>query len=64
MSINQPVVLVVDDDRVILRILRMILESNGYTVHCAENCEQAVTMLDEIKPNFSSQTGSFLMAQE
>ncbi|PHS08726.1 MAG: hypothetical protein COA78_12485 [Blastopirellula sp.] len=52
MSINQPVVLVVDDDRIILRILKKILESNGYIVHCAETCDEGARKLDEIKPHF------------
>lgn len=45
-------VLVVEDDLPTLRLLRHILQKARMIVHCAENGEQAVGFLKELKPDF------------
>jgi DNA-binding NtrC family response regulator len=45
--VNQPpkVILVVDDDVNVREGLQRVLEREGYTVHCAENADQALVLL-------------------
>ena len=50
MKKNQSI-LVVDDDREILRMLNRILELEGYNVATAANGRAAVTLLDEYQPD-------------
>jgi DNA-binding NtrC family response regulator len=45
---SSPEVLVVDDDPMVRRAIRRTLVTQGYTVHVAENGEQAVGMLDDL----------------
>lgn len=45
-----PVALAVDDDSVSLRLLRAILERNGYSVQTADSGEDALRLLNEILP--------------
>ena len=45
-----PCVLAVDDDPVNLRIVRSLLERNGYTVRTAPNGEEALASLQETVP--------------
>ena len=41
-------ILVVDDDKNTRRFLQAVLESNNYTVHTAENGEEALAVMDRI----------------
>jgi two-component system sensor histidine kinase ChiS len=45
-----PLVLVVDDDPSILRVIEMLLVRNGYTVRTAANGEKALAVLRTILP--------------
>lgn len=45
-----PLVLVVDDDPSILRVVEMLLSRNGYSVRTAASGEVALTMLRNIVP--------------
>jgi two-component system sensor histidine kinase ChiS len=45
-----PVVLAVDDDPGILRIIEMLLSRNGYTVRTAVNAEKAIEQLRSMVP--------------
>jgi CheY-like chemotaxis protein len=45
-----PLVLAVDDDASILRVVEMLLSRNGYTVRTAASGEDALTMLRSIVP--------------
>ncbi len=45
-----PVVLAVDDDPGILRIIEMLLSRNGYTVRTAPSAEKALAVLRTIRP--------------
>jgi two-component system sensor histidine kinase ChiS len=45
-----PVVLAVDDDPGILRIVEMLLSRNGYTVRTAPSAEKALVVLKTIRP--------------
>jgi two-component system, OmpR family, KDP operon response regulator KdpE len=51
MSVNSPRVLVVDDERHIVRALKIILRSAGYTVEAAETKEQALASLAARPPD-------------
>ena len=46
----QPLVLVVEDNPVNLRLARTILEKSGYTVASAEDAEQGLARARELKP--------------
>ena len=43
-------ILIVDDDPDIRDVLRMILEKAGYAVRSACNAKEAMTLLEELKP--------------
>jgi len=45
-----PLVMAVDDDPSILRIIEMLLSRNGYTVRTAPNGEKALTLLRNLQP--------------
>lgn len=45
-----PVVLAVDDDPSILRIVEMLLSRNGYTVRTALSAEKALVLLKTLRP--------------
>ncbi len=64
-------ILVVDDDRDILDSLRVILEGNGYEVRTAKNSREALTALQEKKPDLmlldimmATETEGFNLAYE
>ena len=44
-------ILIVDDDPDIRDVLRMILEKAGYGVRSACNAKEAMSLLEEVKPN-------------
>ncbi|WP_335871892.1 response regulator YycF [Bacillus sp. 2205SS5-2] len=44
-------ILVVDDEKPIADILQFNLQKEGYEVHCAYDGDEAVTMVEEIKPD-------------
>ena len=44
-------VLVVDDDEMIRRLVRTVLEADDFQVIEAPNGEQALTMIDDLKPS-------------
>jgi two-component system cell cycle response regulator len=44
-------VLVVDDNQVNLKLVRVLLTSFGYEAHTAENAEQAVELLKTLQPD-------------
>ena len=44
-------ILVVDDEKPIADILQFNLKKEGYTVYCAYDGDQAVEMVDEVKPD-------------
>lgn len=65
------VILLVDDDRDIRDSLRIILEKNGYTIRTAANGREALTSLEEQKPDLmildvmmSTDTEGFDLAYE
>ena len=43
-------VLVVDDNQVNLKLVRVLLTSFGYEAHCAEDAEQALELLQTLRP--------------
>ncbi len=45
-------ILVVDDDRAILNLLRLLLESEGYTVTTAASLDQALRLLRQDRPSW------------
>lgn len=46
-----PLVLVVDDDPAILRVVELLLDRNGYTVRTAANGQEALKALRKIVPD-------------
>jgi CheY-like chemotaxis protein len=44
-------VLVVDDDRTILRRLHAVLEAAGYETHCAESAHEAIEAIGDRRPD-------------
>ena len=48
---NQDTILVVDDNRDNVEILRAFLESRGYRVACAEDGKTALAKLEEVQPS-------------
>jgi len=51
MSDNAKNILIVDDDRSIQDLLRIILTKNGYEVHQATDGEEAIQKFIEVKPD-------------
>jgi CheY-like chemotaxis protein len=47
MTTRKPNVLLVDDEESILATLRLVFEAEGYAVHTATSCRQAVVMLQD-----------------
>lgn len=47
---SRGLIVVVDDDRANLKLVRVILEAEGYEVRCAATGEAAIAMLDEVTP--------------
>ena len=47
---SQPAVLVVDDNRDNTEIVRTVLERSGYTVHVANDGEQALSAFETVRP--------------
>ena len=43
-------ILLVDDDRAVLMIMKMLLDNSGHTVSLALNGKEALAMIDEVKP--------------
>jgi DNA-binding response OmpR family regulator len=50
-EVKEATILVVDDIRIIRRLVKVNLELEGYTVNEAENGEEAVRMIREDKPD-------------
>ncbi len=48
---TQKFVLVVDDDKSILRHLHMVLEAGGYEAHCAESAHEAIAAIGDRRPD-------------
>ena len=48
---SSPLVLVVDDDPGIRRIIEILLQKNGYTVQTASNGQEALDTLDTVVPD-------------
>jgi DNA-binding response OmpR family regulator len=48
---NKPTVLVVDDDHKILRLLRIELTAQGFSVHMAERGEEALQAVPRLRPD-------------
>lgn len=40
-------ILVIDDDRLVLKSLKRLLENEGYIICCAENGQQAIDLIDQ-----------------
>ena len=48
---KQPLILVVDDDQEMLKVLNRSLETEGYNVALAEDGSAALTMMEESRPD-------------
>ena len=48
---SEPRILVVDDDPVILRLLKVNFEMEGYGVYCAENGNEAIEVATRERPD-------------
>lgn len=51
---SEPVFLVIDDDTTLLRVLSRGLSQRGFTVHSAENGEQALALCEQHQPEYIS----------
>lgn len=51
---SEPVFLVIDDDTTLLRVLSRGLSQRGFTVHSAENGEQAIALCEQHQPEYIS----------
>lgn len=49
-SKNHSSILIVDDDEDIRKLLQLILEADGFQVHCASNGREAMSLLEISKP--------------
>ena len=44
-------ILVVDDDKEVLRVLEMLLKREGYATICADNGEEAIRLAEQCQPD-------------
>ncbi len=44
-------ILIADDEPHVARVLRLVLENEGYQVHCAENGKEALDVYSRLKPD-------------
>ena len=49
---SQARILVVDDDPRLLRVLQLRLESEGYAITAVTSAEDALSVLDDVRPQF------------
>lgn len=46
---NKIKILLIDDDRLVLKSLKKLLENEGYIISCAENSKQAIDLMNQIE---------------
>lgn len=55
-DVQQPVVLIVDDQRLIADTLEIVLKKNGYVATTCYSGEDAIAILPKLKPHIVSAT--------